>query len=50
MALKTIFLVVLAIIIAGVLLKFTRKLIHTAFFVALAGVVFFVLKYLIAIK
>ncbi|MBW2996201.1 hypothetical protein KY332_02755 [Candidatus Woesearchaeota archaeon] len=45
---KTIILVILAIIIALVLLKFTKKLIHTAFFLAVVGVVFFVLKYLIA--
>ena len=47
---KTIFIVILAIIIALVLLKFTKKLLHTAFFIAVVGVVFFLLKYIIAVK
>ena len=50
MAIKTLILVILAIIIALVLMKFTKKLIHTAFFIAVIGVVFFVLKYIIAAK
>ena len=50
MALNTIIIVVLAIVIAAVLLKITRKLIHTIFFLTLVGIVFYVLKYLIAIK
>ncbi len=46
MALNTIFLIVAAIVVALVLMKITRKLIHTIFFITLVGVVFFVFKYL----
>ncbi len=47
---NTIILIILAVVIALVLLKITRKLIHTAFFIALVGIVFFLLKHFIAVK
>lgn len=44
---KTIIAVILAVIIALVLMKVTKKIVKTAFFIALVGVTFLVIKYLV---